>query len=72
VCAVGEKIRQVIEEHPFALDNGELPKHLTVSVGVASSDGASVDGLIQRTDEALYRAKEAGKNRVAASVAPSA
>ena len=70
-CAVGEKIRQVIEEHPFALDNGELPKHLTVSGGVASSDGASVDGLIQRADEALYRAKEAGKNRVAASAAPS-
>jgi two-component system cell cycle response regulator len=67
---VGEKIRQVIEEHPFALAAGELPKSLTISVGIASSSGdTSADVLIQRADEALYRAKEAGKNRVVMSKA---
>ncbi len=68
--SVGDKIRQVIEEHPFALAVGELPKSLTISVGVASSSGApSADALIQRADEALYRAKETGKNRVVISKA---
>jgi diguanylate cyclase (GGDEF)-like protein len=68
--SVGEKIRQVIEEHPFALAAGELPKSLTISVGVASSGGeSSADVLVQRADDALYCAKEAGKNRVVLSKA---
>jgi diguanylate cyclase (GGDEF)-like protein len=68
--SVGEKIRQVIEEHPFALAAGELPKSLTISVGVASSSAEpSADSLIQKADVALYRAKEAGKNRVVISEA---
>jgi diguanylate cyclase (GGDEF)-like protein len=70
--SVADKIRQVVEEHPFALEAGELPQTLTVSVGVASSDGTwSADAIIQRADEALYRAKEAGKNRVVGSSASS-
>lgn len=70
--SVADKIRQVVEEHPFALEAGELPQTLTVSVGVASSDGTwSADAIIQRADEALYRAKEAGKNRVVGSTASS-
>ncbi len=70
--SVADKIRQVIEEHPFALEAGELPQTLTISVGVASSDGTcSADAIIQRADEALYRAKESGKNRVVGSTASS-
>jgi diguanylate cyclase (GGDEF)-like protein len=66
--SVAEKVRQVIEEHPFALASGELPRTLTISVGVATSLGAwPADGLIQHADEGLYRAKGAGKNRVMAS-----
>ena len=42
---------------------------VTVSLGCASADAAGdidIAGLIQRTDEALYSAKAAGRNRVAA------
>lgn len=67
---VGEKIRQVIEEHPFTLATGEMPKSLTISVGVASAVGEiTADALIQRADDALYRAKESGRNRVILSKA---
>ncbi len=67
---VGEKIRQVIEEHPFALAVGEMPRSLTISVGVASAVGeVTADALIQRADDALYRAKESGRNRVIMSKA---
>lgn len=44
---------------------------LTVSVGVAAlgAGGATVDTLLRRADEALYRAKASGRDRVA-SAAP--
>jgi diguanylate cyclase (GGDEF)-like protein len=70
--SVAEKIRQVVEAHPFTLAAGELPQSLTISVGVASSIGeGSADMLIQTADDALYRAKASGKNRVVASNASS-
>jgi diguanylate cyclase (GGDEF)-like protein len=66
--SVGEKIRQVVEAHPFTLAAGELPQSLTISVGVASAVGeCSADALIHQADQALYRAKASGKNRVVAS-----
>jgi diguanylate cyclase (GGDEF)-like protein len=45
-------------------ETGEIP--ITVSLGVAMSGGAGGDAgrLIAAADEALYRAKKAGRNRV--------
>jgi len=44
---------------------------LSASVGVATWDGAALDAapLIKASDEALYRAKRAGRNRVEVSTA---
>ena len=43
----------------------------TVSIGVAASriGGHDLGGLLGRADSALYQAKEAGRNRVAAFAA---
>jgi diguanylate cyclase (GGDEF)-like protein len=64
--AFAERLRKRVEEHDFA-ETGD-PLRITVSVGVAS---ASVEGgltepesLIAKADEALYRAKNDGRNRV--------
>jgi two-component system cell cycle response regulator len=46
---------------------------VTMSVGIASvktQDLTRADQLVARADEALYRAKEAGKNRVTVATAP--
>jgi diguanylate cyclase (GGDEF)-like protein len=39
---------------------------VTVSIGVAGADGVSAkpDEIVQLADEALYRAKQAGRNQV--------
>lgn len=48
--------------------NGDEPLFVTFSAGVAQSDGSEpLDVIVQRADEAMYRAKRAGKNRVYAA-----
>ena len=69
VCQA-ERIRSVIAETPFAASAEKL--NVTASFGVAATDAhpdADSDELVRRADEALYRAKEAGRNRVQAAEA---
>ncbi len=65
--AVAEKIRTVVEAHPFATPGGERFR-VTVSLGVACLAGGEtvpdVEQALRRADEALYQAKQAGRNRV--------
>jgi diguanylate cyclase (GGDEF)-like protein len=64
-AAVGERIRDRVNEHRFLQGDG-LDIHLTVSVGVATLPdvAASTEGLIQAADEAMYHVKEHGKNGI--------
>jgi GGDEF domain-containing protein len=66
VAHVAERIRGWIEEFPFS-DQERLPhKVITASLGVSTypEHGSSMDDLIHAADEALYQAKQAGRNRV--------
>jgi diguanylate cyclase (GGDEF)-like protein len=61
----GERLRQRVAEHVFK--TGRAPVKVTISVGVASYPSEKVDApgaLIREADLRLYRAKEAGRNRV--------
>lgn len=51
--------------HDKALAIGQTEKNLTVSIGVATrgADTADMDMLVSRADQALYAAKEGGRNR---------
>ena len=62
--ALGERLRLKIAEIPFATAAGPLA--ITVSVGVATSEfeGYSAQTLLVSVDQALYRAKHGGRNRV--------
>ena len=66
---LAERIRQYIETHPLVLESeNQTPREIsaTVSIGVAefTEQVASGDVLICNADEALYRAKKKGRNRV--------
>ncbi|MBN1828846.1 MAG: diguanylate cyclase [Deltaproteobacteria bacterium] len=65
--SVAEAIRETVEAAGIAFPDSLTGGRLTVSVGVATtvpSVEESPSVLIKRADEALYRAKAAGRNRV--------
>lgn len=64
-----ERLRQDIANVDVMHDGKPLPP-ITVSIGLASfpRSGQDVPALVKRADEALYRAKEAGRDRI--EVAP--
>jgi len=60
---VGERIRKKLADAPVVLDGQTIP--LTISVGVATLlDNDDAESLLERADEALYAAKQGGRNRV--------
>ncbi|MBV5308195.1 diguanylate cyclase, partial [Chromatium okenii] len=60
-----EKLRCAIMQLRVLYQGGELPA-ITVSIGVAVTDGKAIDAiaLLKQADAALYRAKKGGRNRV--------
>jgi diguanylate cyclase (GGDEF)-like protein len=64
VRAVGEEIRRAVAEHAFQREG--VPLRPGISIGAAAFPESAGDAvaLFQHADEALYRAKRAGKNQV--------
>ena len=63
---VAERIRERVESAPFSICGNTREIKVTVSVGVANrraGDASSAD-IMKRADDALYRAKAEGRNRV--------
>ncbi|MGM0768269.1 MAG: sensor domain-containing diguanylate cyclase [Pseudomonadota bacterium] len=72
---VAERLRMVIARTPVYPADGGRPVNLTVSIGAATmmpSEGGEPAELIQRADQALYAAKDAGRNRVSQWLSSSA
>ena len=64
---IPERLRESVQKLNIDHERGVDAKVLTVSVGVAIADpdtNRSLAGVIQMADEALYQAKENGRNRV--------
>ena len=60
-----ERVRKQIEAHTFTFEGGSIQR--TASFGVSAWPHPGVqhcDGLVRAADEALYVAKETGRNRV--------
>jgi diguanylate cyclase (GGDEF)-like protein len=66
ILASGERLRRHVGELPVATKAGPIP--VTISVGVVSAltkhPAPNCTALLHMADDALYRAKSAGRNRV--------
>jgi diguanylate cyclase (GGDEF)-like protein len=70
-----ERVCRAVADAPYA--TGNAPLHVTVSIGLAEFQaGMTAEAFLGAADEALYRAKQEGRNRVvsreAAGEAPQA
>jgi two-component system, cell cycle response regulator len=63
---VAERLRRRIAADPFAIAQGTRHIPVTISIGIAGLRGKddNAANLLKRADEALYRAKRDGRNRV--------
>jgi two-component system cell cycle response regulator len=70
-CSVAERLRKSVETTPFPISHAPGRVNVTISIGIAGSEGPqdSADALLRRADQALYRAKRDGRNRVVADAA---
>jgi two-component system cell cycle response regulator len=68
---VAERLRRRIASEPFSIDHGAHSVEVTISIGLAARTSASdvAANLLKRADQALYRAKRDGRNRVVADAA---
>jgi len=67
---IAERIRTAVETHPFpaSVTDSSMTMQVTISLGLATfpSDGKTALEVVQRADQALYRAKMTGRNRTCA------
>jgi diguanylate cyclase (GGDEF)-like protein len=61
--AVAERLRKMVESTPTQTAQGKIP--ITISLGIAELTGDidDLDTLIDRADQALYQAKQGGRNQ---------
>ena len=61
---VAERLRAEIEANRIKTSDGVLKLTVSMGVGRYRESDRSFDGLVSRCDDALYRAKSAGRNRI--------
>ena len=64
-CRCAERLRKAVHERPFITEDG-FPITITCSFGVASHRHGidTYESLLHRSDQALYKAKDEGRDRV--------
>ena len=59
---IAERVREAVEESDFIYDNKHIP--ITISLGLTEYKSEKVEEFIDKTDQALYKAKANGRNQL--------
>jgi diguanylate cyclase (GGDEF)-like protein len=62
--AIGEQMRKAVVEQPITRDQITVNPSISIGFAVYPNDGDLLEELTRKADDALYRAKDAGRNRV--------
>jgi len=66
---VAERLRTDVADVPFETEGGPLNITISIGVGALEDSDTSGDDVLKRADDALYKAKGDGRNRVEATAA---
>jgi two-component system cell cycle response regulator len=67
---VAERLRRRIAGEPFSIEQGASTIEVTISIGLAAlGRDENAAQVLKRADQALYRAKRDGRNRVVPAAA---
>lgn len=62
--AIAERMRLAVEQSDFSVDGRRVGLTISAGLAVRIAGDADYDSVLRRADDALYRAKENGRNRV--------
>ena len=62
--ATAERVRATFSETPIETPRGQLWVTASAGVAIARAEGEAFENVLHRADTSLYRAKDAGRNRV--------
>ncbi|MEO8628005.1 MAG: GGDEF domain-containing protein [Betaproteobacteria bacterium] len=65
--AVAERIRRAVEAASADIHGTEVKTSVSVGLAGYPDDGSDLDVIMDKADKAMYRAKQAGRNRVIAT-----
>ncbi|MEW6518981.1 MAG: diguanylate cyclase [Thermodesulfobacteriota bacterium] len=68
VLRIFDELRRKIENSVVVLDEGLGEVKITVSIGITTKLGDSLDHMLKKADFHLYEAKEGGRNRIVADL----
>ncbi len=64
VLTLAERAREALAEEPVQVGDVSIDLTLSVGAALATDDRRTPDALVHAADQALYQAKDAGRNRV--------
>ena len=69
---IAERLRARVAETPAIFGDLSIPMTISIGLAIQAETDTTIEQVIRRADDALYRAKRSGRNRVVKDQRPEA